>query len=164
MALMHPVDWFEVNRNQGIQQDLPVDESHQWFDNDLSFLKTPQDRKSRPIIPPLLEDSRVEGDYVVHNVQTEVTFEMGALLAFAQQRSALLNALSELSEDEIVAETPMVAADISVPFSSIKKNSLSRRSLAKSKRSLFRVPTAERFSLDDDELDEETENFEPVAL
>lgn len=209
MSLMHPVDWMEVNLKQGYKQTLPSDEADlngtEWFEHgDLSFLKTPLDRKSR--ISRIAEEDEEESDElygaktVVHTVGTELEFDIGLMMSFAKQQGLVLAAVKGLSpqafldesastmrllrgsgcggaddedEDEdsqdsgainLVAQTPFVAvndSDFAVPFSSIKKESIgSRRSLARSKRSLFNTaPSSEmepghRFSLDDDEEDE----------
>ena len=140
-----------VNQKQGLQQDLPADELNgtEWFENgNLSFLKTPQNRKSCPILPRLHESvADDESEYVVHSVQTEVSFDLGTLMAFAAQRGALFSALDNTAIDD----TPSLRELPSVPFSAIRAS--------RSKRSLFNLQ--ERFSLDDDE--EDTENADPFS-
>jgi hypothetical protein len=188
-SLMHPVDWLSVNTNQNIQQSLPEDEQganvSAWFHrNDLSFLQTPVPQKSRSrisSIPESDEEDTVEAQYVVHNVATDISFDLHTLIDLAALRERVLAAVPNAPPSPSVAQTPArKGLDEWVPFSSIKKEVVSiprgqsKLSLERTKRSLFAGGgggggiDAHRFSLDDDDDDEseddDYENEPPLVL
>ena len=168
---MHPVDWMEVNKRNGVQQVLPQLEETDWFDvADLSFLKTPHNRKSYPrvLLAPVEEadeqnkeeeeennrnsnnnSNNIINGYVVHSVETDLVFALD--VPHSAKRAALLEITASLG-----AETPW-PQDEPVPFSTIKKDNCAlSRSLTRSKRSLFAVDIP-RAAVDDSEEDESLE-------
>lgn len=160
---MHPVDWLEVNKRNGLHQALPEVNETAWFDvADLSILKTPHDRKSYPRRAALLspdcveeEEDRKESGYVIHSVETDLVFAMDVPLS--TKRAVLVGARE--NQAPRAAETPWLG-DEPLPFSTIKKESggsggLSR-SLTRSKRSLFAVDIP-RGVEEDDESEESLE-------
>jgi hypothetical protein len=159
-SLMHPVDWLEVNKNNGLHQALPDFNETTWFEcGDLSILKTPQYRKSYPRRPLLLDNTSERGEedaesgYVVHSVETDLTFCLEVLMGI--KRAAVLHTHENQAQGG--GQTPWPGSCDAFPFSTIKKESgghgVLNRSLTRSKRSLFAVDVP-RGSVEDDESDE----------
>jgi hypothetical protein len=165
-SLMHPVDWLEVNKRNGLHQALPEFDETAWFDvADLSILKTPHDRKSYPRRAALLSPDCVEEEeeekgkksgYVIHSVETDLVFAFDVPLS--AKRAVLAGARENLAPRP-AAETPWLG-DEPLPFSTIKKESSGSgglsRSLTRSKRSLFAVDIP-RGVEEDDESEESLE-------
>jgi hypothetical protein len=156
-SLMHPVDWLEINKRNGVQQVLPEVNETTWFDaGDLSLLQTPQDRKSYPRHSLLQAEGQDDPDsgYVIHSVETDLVFSIH--VPMSTKRAVLSQSAQENKAPE-GSETPWIGDDEPVPFSTIKKESGSylSRSLTRSKRSLFAVDMP-REAVDDGESDEDS--------